>query len=704
MPPTAPRAYNVMVKRACLLFALLALLAGPAALAAVAPQAKKKVDPKSLLPEFRKWLEEDVVYIITPKERDVFLQLDADRERSMFIEAFWKQRDPDPRTAENEFKTEHYRRLTYANQNFGRDSPGPGWRSDMGRIYITLGEPKQIDKFENMNELFPIQVWFYEGMTEFGLPNAFNVVFFKRGGIGAYELYSPVRDGPQNLLTQYTGDMTDYETAYAQIMQVEPLIADVAINLVPGEGTIGISPSMSNEILLRSKIPAAPRVKVRDEYAEKLLKYKGVIEVDYTANYIDSDALLRVFRDAAGLAFVHYLIEPKKLSFTERSSDAFHAEVEVNGKIADAAGRTIYQFDRKAPIDMNRDQLAKISSKLFSYQDLFPLIPGKYTVNILWKNAVSREFTSVEANLLVPGPAEFAMSEPVTAHRINRDSAYRGSNKAFLVGGVQLVPSPRNDFQAGDTLYFHFQLRNVPAEILSGGSVTYDIYRGEEKVQSLARTFREIPDPAAILEAFPLSNLTSAYYRIHVAVRDAAGQERVAADTQFYISPMASLPRPWVMSFPLPPSNDPLLDNIVGNQYFNAGDVAKARPLLESAARRRPEAAGFALDYARLLAKAGEPAAVLDTVRPFIADERRFDFLQIAGEASAALGRHEDAVAYFKEYLAHFGASIAVLNAAGESSLALGDKAGALVAWEKSLELEPNQPKLKERVKTLKET
>ncbi len=687
-----------------MLFALLALLAvGTAAPLAAAPQARKKADPKTLLPEFRKWLEEDVVYIITQKERDVFLQLDSDRERSMFIDAFWKQRDPEPATSDNEFKTEHYRRLAYANQNFGRDSPGPGWRSDMGRIYITLGEPKQIDKFENMSELFPIQVWFYEGMTEFGLPNAFNVVFFKRNGIGAYELYSPVRDGPQNLLTQYTGDMTNYETAYAQIMQVEPLVADVSINLVPGEGTIGISPSMSNEILLRSKIPAAPRVKVRDEYAEKLLKYKGVIDVDYTSNYIDSDALIRIYRDDAGLAFVHYLVEPKKLSFEPLQTGVFHAEIEVNGKVADAGGRTIYQFDRKAPIDLTRDQLAKVSTKLFSYQDLFPLIPGKYTINLLWKNTVSREFTSVEANLLVPGPKDFGMSEPVAANRIDRNSQYRGSNKSFLVGGVQLVPSPRNDFQAGETLYLQFQLRNVPAEVLSGGSVSYDIYRGEEKVQSLTRTFREIPDPAAILEAFPLGSLTSAYYRIHVAVRDASGGERVAADTPFYISPVASLPRPWVMSLPLPAPNDPAIDNIIGNQYFNAGDIAKARPLLESATRRRPEAAGFALDYARLLAQAGEPAAVLDTVRPFIGDARRFDFLQIAGEASAALGQHAEAVAYFKEYLAHFGASISVLNAVGESSLALGDKAEALVAWEKSLELEPNQPKLKERVKTLKE-
>ncbi|HEX2695527.1 MAG TPA: GWxTD domain-containing protein, partial [Acidobacteriota bacterium] len=83
---------------------------------------------KDLPQNYRKWLEEEVVYIITPKEKEVFLKLENDRERELFIEAFWKQRDPNPNTPENEFKKEHFRRITYANQWYGRDSPGAGWR------------------------------------------------------------------------------------------------------------------------------------------------------------------------------------------------------------------------------------------------------------------------------------------------------------------------------------------------------------------------------------------------------------------------------------------------------------------------------------------------------------------------------------------------------------------------------------------------
>ncbi len=118
------------------------------------PQEKKiTFSVKDLPYKYKKWLEEEVVYIISEKERQVFLSLQTDQERDIFIEAFWKQRDPTPNTPENEFKTEHYRRIKFANERFGRETPTPGWKTDMGRIYIILGEPRQIERLENESEL-----------------------------------------------------------------------------------------------------------------------------------------------------------------------------------------------------------------------------------------------------------------------------------------------------------------------------------------------------------------------------------------------------------------------------------------------------------------------------------------------------------------------------------------------------------------------
>ena len=104
-------------------------------------EEQKKKNAKGLKVElsktYKKWLSEDVVWIITDEERAAFKQLSNDEERDQFIEAFWQRRDPTPDTVENEFKEEHYRRIAYANEHFAAGIPG--WKSDRGRMYIMYG-------------------------------------------------------------------------------------------------------------------------------------------------------------------------------------------------------------------------------------------------------------------------------------------------------------------------------------------------------------------------------------------------------------------------------------------------------------------------------------------------------------------------------------------------------------------------------------
>jgi len=193
-----------------------------AALLFALPAAAQKIAVKDLPPRYRTWIQEEVVYIISPKEKAVFLQLSNDREREMFIEAFWKARDTEPSTPENEVKIEHERRIKFANDNFGRGLEAGGWRSDRGRIYITLGEPKQIEKYENLSNVYPMLVWFYSGLTSPSLPSSFNIVFYKPNDAGDYVLYSPMKDGPQKLMPFYNGDMSSYIDAYRQLVEIEP--------------------------------------------------------------------------------------------------------------------------------------------------------------------------------------------------------------------------------------------------------------------------------------------------------------------------------------------------------------------------------------------------------------------------------------------------------------------------------------------------
>lgn len=689
--------YNNPVRK----YSIIILLGGLLCVALFLPAQKKK-SPKDLPPQYQKWLQEEVVYIITPKERDVFLQLESDREREIFIEAFWRVRNPSPDSAENAFKKEHYRRIQYVNQWFGRESPTVGWRTAMGRMYITLGEPKQIERYENLPEVYPMVVWFYDGMAEYGLPNAFSVAFFKREGFGEYILYSPIKYGPQYLLIHYKGDMTDYTTAYSQLFDIEPSLADVSLSLIQGETRFSVSPSLASDILLNQRIPTAPYEKVKDAYAEKLLKYKGVVEVDYTANWIDSDCLIKVYQDPKGIAFVHFSVEPSKLTF-EEFQGRYRADIEVHVNVTGLKGLTVYQFTRTIPLEMIEEQIAKIKTKLFSYQDMFPLVPGRYKMSLLLKNIISKQFTSVEADLFIPEPTQLSMSAPVLANKIDRDSKYRGTNKPFLLGNVQLIPSPRNDFLKGDTLYLFFQLHGLPADVQAGGVLEYTILKEAEKVQSVTKELKEYPNRTSFLEEFSLANLAPANYKIKVALLGKGRQEIMAAEIPFYITPRTDLPRPWIVSTPQPSSDDPSYANILGNQYLNKQELLKARTLIESAYRANPGSPQFALDFCRLLFQTKDYAAVKQTAQPFLQGETRNDFLELLGQTSQALGELAEAAAYYKDYLTHFGTNISVLNAIGDCYSQLGNIAEALFAYEKSLELNPNQEKIKALVKSLKE-
>lgn len=664
--------------------------------------SQTKLRPKDLHPAFRKWLEEEVVYIITPREKEVFLMLETDRERRIFIEAFWKQRDPVPETPTNEFKEEHERRIKYANQWLGKDSPGPGWRSDMGRIYIILGEPKSVERYENVPNVHPVIVWNYTGMSQYGLPNNFNVAFFKRHGMGEYELYTPVKFGPQALMPLYDGDHTDYMNAYYRLMNIEPGVAGISLSLIPGESHELLTPSLASEILIGQQIPSAPHEIVKDSYAEKLLKYKDIVEVEYTANYIESESLVKAIQDRSGIFFVHYLVEPQKLTFVQYEN-RFSANLEVNGSVTDMSGNMVYQFERKIPIEFNKTQIASIQKKLFSYQDMFPLVAGNYRLDLLWKNTVSKEFTSLETAITIPPSPGLRLGPLILANRLDNASQYRGKNKPFVIGDRQLLPSPRNDFSKADTLYLYTQIQGLTNDLKQTGSLRYSISNDQGVLFSSDKTLKEYQDPANIIEEFPLKDLPANYYQIKVTLLSSEKEELQSEQSPFYVSPVEFLPRPWLISMPMPPSSDPSITNTLGNQFLNKKDMSQALALLEKAYQTKPLDVDFSLDLCRALYETKEYQRIKKIAQPFLDDERKYPFLQIMGESSQALGELSDAINYFKEHLAYYGTDLRALNAIGECYLQLGNTEEALIAWERSLELNPAQEELKKKVQALKE-
>ncbi len=232
----------------------------------------------------RHWITEEVNYIITPVEKDVFLELKNNRERELFIKAFWKTRDPTVGTKDNEFRVEHYRRLDHANRRF-RGTGRPGWKTDRGKVYIILGEPKDQRSYIGSDAYFPAEQWNYQGLTGTDLPQGFRLLFYRKNRVGDYRLYDPAADGPWSLLSNYRGNPGDYWQSYYYLSDIEPELAQVSVSLIPGEALTNL-PSMTSAILLQD-IDIAARKRIEDRYAQKFIEFKDIIEVEYSTNYIE---------------------------------------------------------------------------------------------------------------------------------------------------------------------------------------------------------------------------------------------------------------------------------------------------------------------------------------------------------------------------------------------------------------------------------
>jgi len=654
-------------------------------------------DSNPLPPQYKKWLDEEIVYIITPKEKAVFLQLKTDNDRDLFIEAFWKQRNPSPTKERNEFKDEHYKRIEYANRNFG-EAAIPGWKTDRGRIYIILGRPNSVQTYEGASSLYPIIVWFYQEMGQHGLPDAFYVVFFKRYGAGDYKLYSPSIDGPQSLLANAAAGQTDYPSAYRELVSIDPNLAKISLSLVPSEPSFDSSPSLSSDKLLFD-ISSYPQKKVRDEYAEKMLLYKDKIEVEYSANYIDNNSLVKITRDDSGIFFVNYLISIPSLSLISKDNKYFTSLL-VNGNVTEPGGNSVFQFERTIPLELGPERFAEVKSKGFAFQDMFPLVEGNYHFSLLLKNEASKEFTSLEKNIYVPNAAQLQISPLILAFKLDK-STVPDSNQPFKIGEDLLFPSIQSAFSTGDPLFLFFQIYGLPEEQKEKYFVGVSVFKEDKTFKSFTKKVAEYGTASFYLEKFSLSAFSPANYRIRVSLLDQEMKEMIFEEEYFYISYAAALPRPWLHSSIISSSLDPRYYNILGEQYIKKNDVDRAKPLLEKAYLKDPHSVQFALSYSQVLLRQKDFHSIIKILAPF-QNEKNNEIIELLGRSHHALGELTEAVTYYKDYISRFGVNYTILTLLGDCYYREGNKEEAIKAWEKSLELNSNQDTIKKLVQTLK--
>jgi len=668
------------------------------------PNQNLKLDKK-----YEDWIKEEVIYIITPIEKDVFYKLESDRDRDLFIEEFWNQRDPTPGTPRNEFKEEHYRRIEYANKTFGRGAPIKGWRTDRGRFYIKLGQPVSVEKYMNPN-IHPIEIWYYSGSPKFMRSPFFRLLFFQRYGAGEFELYNPILDGPASLVTYLEKKIPaikadvklDPEGARAyQIIKAEvsPFLADATVSSRPGDRNT--SPLESQMII--GEAETIPHKKVDDNYAYEFLEHKAVVEVSYSVNYMGNQSRVNIIQDPSGFFFVNYILVPETLS-VDFFKDKYFTHLKTSVRVTDREGKTIFQGGRNIPIELRKEELKIIEKNSFQILDSFPLIPGDYTFNLLMENMVSKEFTSVEKKISVPKGKNLQMSSLVLARKINRDLPPSEESTAFQVGNLKIYPSVNNTFLKKNRLFLFFQIYGLSRNLKQKGMMQFSFYKEDQYIQTTHKNLNEYGSDRDFLEEIPLEKFEPGLYSVNVSLREQGGEELLSQREELSIL-TEPIPGTWIVAQTNPSTNDPYYPYVMGIQFLNKGDIQKAHEELSKAYEKKPDDINYALGYARVLLTLKNFPRVRKILVPFVKTEKEsFELFFSLGKASQEISEFKEAISYYQKALKLKGPITLILNAIGECYLQLGEIGQALKAFEKSLETDPSQESIRKKIEDIKKS
>ncbi len=646
--------------------------------------------------KYAKWIEEEVPYLITQKEKEVYRKLLSAREKDLFIDAFWKQRDPTPGTDQNEFREEHDRRIQFANQWYGRGTTTPGWRTDRGRIYIILGKPINVESYGQNSGVVPVEVWSYQGLQGNGLPASFHVVFFQENDVGDFILYSPVRHGPRKLMESYTDNPAN---AYTALRSLDRMLADLSLSLIPGEPqSLYAKPSLTSEVLLQS-IASYPQKKIDDRYAENLLKYKEIIEVDHSVNYVGNDSLVKVMPDVTGAGMVHYAIEPERLSLSAYE-EKYSLELKAYGKVTDLRNVTVYQFEKSVPLQFSSEDLEELKKKRFSFQDVFPLLPGEYEFSLLLKNSASQEFTTFEKKITVPEPIATASLSPlVLGYRERTPEAGTRGFRPFQFDTVQLYPTAQMLFTPREGLVVYFQVAGLPADGADGVKMVFVLAEGEAPVFEERNSLSELKRGTGYLKRIPLEAVRPGMYTLTASLLDSAGKVLAMQKDNCVVTSVPAVPRPWSLAKLYPEPGDVQYLHILGLQYLNSGAADKAALIFEECLRVRPDSLPYAASAIQARFLLGDYSKVRETARPFMDRAAQEPALYYyLGKSCQATGAYAEAGAFYRDYLQQFGTNLDILNSLGECYLLSGDRDRALQTWEKSLEIDPKQDSIRARI------
>ena len=515
-------------------------------------EQKKKMGRalKELDAQYKQWLSEDVIYIISPAERTAFLQLSTSEEREQFIEQFWLRRSSNPDLPENDFKEEHYRRIAYANEHYA--SGIPGWKTDRGRTYIIWGPADEVDSHPTggtydrpMDEgggsttTYPWETWRYRYLE--GIGENTIIEFVDPSGSGEYHM--TMDPSEKDALTHVPGAGLSLMESMGMASKADRFSRSDGTNLPTTMGGQPASMNEFNRLEQFAKVQQAPAVKFKD--LEALVTSRIVRDQLHFAWRTD---FLKVTNDTV-LVPVTIQVPNSQLSF--QSKDGVHsATMNVFGRVSTLTGRVVQTFEEPISRDFP-DSLFQQSVKLQSiYQKAIPLRPGLYRLDLVIKDVHSGNVGVVNSRLQVPRyeDEKLEASSLILADQIEHVPAKQIGAGQFVLGSSKVRPRMEGDFTTADRLGIYMQVYNLKPDDKthrSDSSFKYTVKRGDQQVMQFKETggdMKQTGDQVTIERLLPLATLAPGKYTLEVSATDALANQTISRTAEFTIKPPIVIP------------------------------------------------------------------------------------------------------------------------------------------------------------------
>ena len=518
-----------------------------------APPAPQKLDKetkrkmrrtlKELDSAYRQWLTEDVTYIISPDERNAFLQLDTNEEREQFIEQFWLRRSSNPDLPENDFKEEHYRRIAYANEHYA--SGIPGWKTDRGRMYIMWGPPDEIESHPTggtydrpMEEgggstsTYPWETWrwrYLEGIGE-------NIILEFVDPSGSGEYHMTMDPSEKDALLHVPGAGLSLMESMGMASKADRFTRSDGTNLPTTMGGQPASMNEFNRLELYAKVNKPPEVKFKDLEAVVTSRIvRDQVHFNWRTDY------LKVTNDTV-LVPVTIQIPNSQLSF--QSKDGIHsATMNIFMRVSTLTGRVVQTQEEPVSKDFP-DSLFQQSLKLQSiYQKAIPLRPGLYRLDMVIKDVQSGNIGVVNTRLQVPRYEDDKLeaSSLILADQIEHVPAKQIGAGQFVLGSSKVRPRLEGDFTTADRLGIYMQVYNLkPDDKTHKSSATfqYTVKKGKDQVMQFKETSEEMKqtgDQVTIERLLPLATLPPGKYSLEVNATDTLSNQSISRSAEFTV-------------------------------------------------------------------------------------------------------------------------------------------------------------------------